>query len=150
MYIVYKIEKTHPAAATQRAESTYAQEDIPESSLSRSQRSSKWKNKIGSWMKAIFGKCTYATERAYETQLEQRQQHGEHLPPLPSIPPPPQFDLPSLLDTESDDDVDDDSESKERPHAPSADWHATLGGYQWRIEPRRFTCSTRYTATTHH
>jgi hypothetical protein len=113
MHTVYKIEKTHPAAATQRAGSTYAHMDIPESSRSMSQRSSKWKNKIGSWMKAIFGKCTYVAERAYETQLEQRQQHGEHLPPLPSIPPPPQFDLPSLSDTESDDDVDDDSESKE-------------------------------------
>jgi hypothetical protein len=31
--------------------------------------SSKWK-KLGSWMKAIFGKCTYAAEHAYETQLE--------------------------------------------------------------------------------
>jgi hypothetical protein len=78
--------------------------------------------KIGSWMKAIFRKCTYAAERAYETQLEQRQQHGEHLPPLTPIPPPPQFDLPSFSDIQSDDDVDDDSESKERPRAPLADW----------------------------
>jgi hypothetical protein len=45
--------------------------------------------KFGSWVEAIFGKCTYAAEHAYETQLEQRQQHGEHLPPLPYIPPPP-------------------------------------------------------------
>jgi hypothetical protein len=67
MHTVYKIEKTHPVAATQGAGSTYAYEDIPESSRSRTQRSSKWKNKIGSWMKAIFGKCAYAAERAYET-----------------------------------------------------------------------------------
>jgi hypothetical protein len=40
MHTVYKIEKTHPATATQRTGSTYAHEDIPESSRSRSQRSS--------------------------------------------------------------------------------------------------------------
>jgi hypothetical protein len=80
-------------------------------------------------MKAIFRKCSYAAERAYETQLEQRQLCGEHLPSPPPIPLPPQFDLPSFSDIESDDDVDDDSESEERPHAPSADWQETLGGY---------------------
>jgi hypothetical protein len=89
IHIVYKIEKIQPAAAaTQAAESSYVHGDIPESSRSRSRGSSKWK-KLGSWMKAIFGKCTYAAEHAYETQLEQRQQRGEHLPPLPPIPPPP-------------------------------------------------------------
>jgi hypothetical protein len=67
MHTIYKIEKTHPAAATQGAGSTYAHEDVPESSRSRSQRSSKWKKKIGSWMKAIFRKCIYTTEHAYET-----------------------------------------------------------------------------------
>jgi hypothetical protein len=103
MHTIYKIEKAHLVAATQRVGSTYAHEDIPESSRSRSQRRSMWKKKIGSWMKAIFGKCTYATECAYETQLEQRQQRGEHLPPLPPIPPPPQFELPSLSDIEYDD-----------------------------------------------
>jgi hypothetical protein len=36
MHTVYKIEKTHPATATQRAGSTYAHEDIPEYSHSRS------------------------------------------------------------------------------------------------------------------
>jgi hypothetical protein len=72
MHTIYKIEKTHPAAATQGAGSSYAHEDIPDSSRSRSQRSSKWKKKIGSWMKAIFGKCSYAAERACETQLEKR------------------------------------------------------------------------------
>jgi hypothetical protein len=113
MHTVYKIEKTHPAIATQGVGSTYAHEDILESSHSRSQRTSKWKKKIGSWMKAISGKCIYATERAYETQLEQRQQRGEHLSPLPPIPPPPQFDLPRFSNIQSDDDVDDDSESEE-------------------------------------
>jgi hypothetical protein len=63
-----------------------------------------------------------ATERVYETQLEQREQRGEHFAPLPPIPPPPQFDLPSISDTESDDDVDDDSEFEEQPRAPLADW----------------------------
>jgi hypothetical protein len=32
MHTIFKIEKTHPAAATQGAESFYAHEDIPESS----------------------------------------------------------------------------------------------------------------------
>jgi hypothetical protein len=64
-------------------------------------------------MKAIFEKCTYAAEHAYETQLEQRQQRGEQLSPLPPIPPPPQFDLPSFSNTESNDDDGNDSESKE-------------------------------------
>jgi hypothetical protein len=99
-------------------------------------------------MKTIFGKCSYAAERAYETQLKQRQQHGEHLPPLPPIPPPPQFDLPSFSDTESDDDVDADSESKERPRAPLANWQETLSVYQRRTKPRCSTCSTHFTATT--
>jgi hypothetical protein len=150
MHTVYKIEKTHPAIAIQGTGSTYAHEDIPESSHSRSQRSRKWKKKIESWMKAIFGKCSYAIEHAYETQFEQRQQRGEHLPPLSPIPPPPQFDLLSFSDTKFDGDVGDDSESEERPRAPSADWQETLSGYQWRTKPRRSTYSTRFTATTHH
>jgi hypothetical protein len=128
MHTIYKIEKTHPAVATQGMGSTYAHEDIPKSSRSRSQRSSKWKKKIESLMKAIFGKCSYAAERAYETRLEQRQQRGEHLPPLPPLPPPPQFDLSSFSDTKSDGDVDDDSESKERPRAPTTDWQETFSG----------------------
>jgi hypothetical protein len=67
-------------------------------------------------MKAIFGKCSYATERAYDTQREQRELRGEHLPPLPSVPPPPVFDLPSLSHTDDDDDDQGgDSESKEQP-----------------------------------
>jgi hypothetical protein len=40
--------------------------NIPESSRSRSQNGNKMK-KFGKWLKAIFGKCTYAAERAYET-----------------------------------------------------------------------------------
>jgi hypothetical protein len=78
----YKIEKTKPAAATtatQRARSSYTHEDIPEGSHSRSRRSGSWKKKIESWMKAIFGKCSYAAERAYDTQREQRELQGEHL-----------------------------------------------------------------------
>ena len=72
MHTVYKIEKTQPAAATQGAGSSYAHVDIPESPCSRSRSGGKMK-KFGKWLKAIFGKCTYAADRAYETQLEQRQ-----------------------------------------------------------------------------
>ena len=69
--------------------------------------------KFGKWLKAIFGKCTYVADRAYETQLEQRQQLGHDLPPLPPIPPPPQYDLPSLSDIDSDDEDDDDDEEQQ-------------------------------------
>ena len=60
--------------------------------------------KFGMWLKAIFNKCTYAANRAYETQLEQR---GQDLPPLLPIPPPPQYDLPSLSGTDSDDEEEE-------------------------------------------
>ena len=66
--------------------------------------------KFGKWLKAIFGKCTYAADRAYETQLEQCQRHGQDLPPLPPIRPPPQYALPSLSDTDSDDDDEEEEE----------------------------------------
>ena len=69
MHTVYKIEKTQPAAASQDAGGSHAHEDIPESSRSRSHKDNKMK-KFGKWLKAIFSKCTYAAERAYETQLE--------------------------------------------------------------------------------
>ena len=75
MHTVYKIKKTQPTAATQGARSSYAHVDIPESSRSRSHRGGKMK-KFGKWLKAILGKCTYAADIAYETQLEQRQQRG--------------------------------------------------------------------------
>jgi hypothetical protein len=55
-------------------------------------------------MKDIYGKCSYAAKRAYDTQREERELRGENLPPLPLVPPPPVFDLPSLLDTNDDDD----------------------------------------------
>ena len=45
---------------------SHAHEDIPESSCSRSRKDNKMK-KFGKWLKAIFSKCTYAAERAYET-----------------------------------------------------------------------------------
>ena len=88
IHIIYKIEKTQSAAATQGAGSSHAHVDIPESSHSRSHRGGKMK-KFGKWLKATFGKCTYAADRAYETQLEQHQQRGQDLPPLPPISPPP-------------------------------------------------------------
>jgi hypothetical protein len=87
MHIVYKIEKTQPTVASQATRGPYAHEDVLESSRSRSQNGDKMK--CGKWLKEIFGKCTYAAERAYETQLEQREQRGDHLPPLPPPPPPP-------------------------------------------------------------
>jgi hypothetical protein len=64
----YKIKKTRGgAAATHRAGSLFAHEDLPKGSRSRSRRSGSWKRKIGSWIKAIFGTCSYAAERAYDT-----------------------------------------------------------------------------------
>ena len=64
MHTIYKIEKTQPAAATQGAESSHAHVNIPESSYFRSHRGGKIK-KFGKWLKAIFGKCTYAADKAY-------------------------------------------------------------------------------------
>ena len=87
MHTVYKIEKTQPAASTQGVGSSHTHVDIPESSCSMSRRGGKMK-KFGKWLKAIFGKCTYAADRVYETQLEQHQQGGHDLPPLSPIPPP--------------------------------------------------------------
>ena len=66
IHSVYKIEKTQLAIATQGAGSSHAHVDIPESSCSRSYRGGKMK-KFGKWLRAIFGKCTYAADRAYET-----------------------------------------------------------------------------------
>jgi hypothetical protein len=73
MHTIYKIEKTQPATASQATGGcSHAHEDIPESSRSRSRKSNKMK-KFEKWLKAIFGKCTYAADRTYETQLEQCQ-----------------------------------------------------------------------------
>jgi hypothetical protein len=81
-------------------------------------------------MKAIFGKCSYVAERAYDTQREQRELRGENLPPLPLVPPPPVFDLPSLSDTDDDDNQGGDSESEEQPRGPQAQWEETLHDYR--------------------
>ena len=70
MHTVYRIEKTQPAATTQGAGTSHAHVDISESSRSKSHRGGKMK-KFGKWLKAIFGKCAYAADIAYETQLEQ-------------------------------------------------------------------------------
>jgi hypothetical protein len=78
MHIVYKIQKTQPVAASQATGGgSYAHDDILESSRSRSRKSNKMK-KFAKWLKAIFGQCTYVAEHAYETQMEQREQRGEH------------------------------------------------------------------------
>ena len=68
--------------------------------------------KFDKWLKAIFSKYTYAADRAYETQLEQRQQRGQDLPPPPPIPPPPQYYLLSLSDTDSDDDDEEEQQQE--------------------------------------
>jgi hypothetical protein len=96
-------------------------DDIPKSSRSRSHKGNKVK-KFGKWLKTIFGKCTYAAERAYETQLEQREQRGDHLPPLPPPSPPPQFNLPSLSDTDSE-----DQEEEEEQQESEVELSLTLG-----------------------
>jgi hypothetical protein len=111
----YKIKKTRGGVApTHRAGSSFAHEDLPKGSHSRS-RSVSWRKKIGSWMKAIFRTCSYAAERAYDTQREQRELIGQHLSTIPLIPSPLIYNLPSLSDTDDDngDDQDDASESEE-------------------------------------
>ena len=60
----YKIEKARHAKAS---ETIASPADVPESS--RSGRKKK-KHKMVQWIKAIFGRCTYAADRAYETQME--------------------------------------------------------------------------------
>ena len=56
----YKIEKARHAKA---GETTASPLDVLESSRSGKKK----KNKMVQWIKSIFGKCTYAAERAYET-----------------------------------------------------------------------------------
>jgi hypothetical protein len=69
---------------------SYGHEDIPKGSHFRHRRSSSWKKKVGSWMKAIFTTCTYVTRIAYEDRLENQEAHKEAreragLPPLPLV-----------------------------------------------------------------
>jgi hypothetical protein len=66
-------------------------------------------------MKAIFGMCSYAAKRAYDTQREQRELRGQHLSTLPLIPSPLIYNLPSLSDIDDDngDDQDEASELEE-------------------------------------
>jgi hypothetical protein len=64
-------------------------------------------------MKAIFRTCSYAAEKAYDTQREQRELRGQHLPTLPLVPSPLVYNLPSLSDTDGDD-PSDASESEEQ------------------------------------
>jgi hypothetical protein len=150
IHTVYKIEKAHAGVSTQAGRASHA--DIPESSQERAKGGAKIRKKIGSWLKAIFGTCSYSAERAYQTQMEQRALRPSHLPPLPPVPRPPTFDLPSFSDSEreeddqqaaGDDDSDDDDEEEEQQDQP-ADWEQqTLRGYQ---AARR---SARFTSTTH-
>ena len=94
----YKIEKARHAKAGETIASPL---DVAESS--HSGRKKKKKNRMVQWIKAIFGKCTYAADRAYETQIEQREMRATaNLPPLPPPPPPPQYDFPSFSDSEED------------------------------------------------
>ena len=79
----YKIEKARHAKAS---ETIASPSDVPESSRSGRKK----KNKMVQWIKALFGKCTYVAERAYEIQMEQREMHAAaNLPHLPPPPPPP-------------------------------------------------------------
>ena len=64
---------------------------------------------FGKWIKAIFTTFTYAARTAYQDRLENReanQEAREHagLPPLSLVQSPPRFDdLPSLSETDSED-----------------------------------------------
>ena len=57
----YKIEKARHAKAS---ETIAAPSDVPESSHSGRKKK---KNKMVQWIKALFGKCSCAAKRAYET-----------------------------------------------------------------------------------
>jgi hypothetical protein len=118
----YKIKKTRGGAPSgvagfgrSRSHHT-AQRDIPESSSARARPRGRggFKKKIGSWLKAIFGTCSYNAERAYQTQLEQREHRPSHLAPLPPVPSPPRFELPELSDSD-DDDEDEEEEEQQQP-----------------------------------
>jgi hypothetical protein len=61
LHTVYKIEKTQASGASRAMRLSPSVEDIPKSSRSRSRKGNKMK-KFGKWLKAIFGKCTYAAE----------------------------------------------------------------------------------------
>jgi hypothetical protein len=76
-------------------------------------------------------------QRAYETQMEQREMcAATNLPPLPPPPPPPHYDLPSLSDTEDED--EDETEQ--------FDYQSTLGS---TLRSMKNTRRTRHTSTTH-
>jgi hypothetical protein len=150
IHSVYKIEKAHAGVSTQAGRATHS--DFPESSQARAKGGAKIRKTIGGWLKAIFGTCSYSAERAYQTQLELRELRPSHLPPLPPVPRPPTFDLPSFSDSDNDgkaeddqqaaDDDDDDDEEEDQP--ASEDWEQqTLRGFQ---ASRR---SARFTSTTH-
>jgi hypothetical protein len=143
---VYKIKKTKEGMAQAPRAMCPAHEDLPEGSRSktRRQRNASWK-KVGSWLKGIFGHCAYAFERAYQTQLEQKEMRGAHLPPLDPIPPSPQFHPPSFTDS------DDDEGDKHEQEQHSQGWDETLFSFQQRQQrqpPRRSTRSTRFTSHT--
>ena len=90
-------------------------EDVTESSRSRSRKGKKMK-KFGKWIKAIFTTCTYAARMAYEDQLEDQKANWvarEHvgLPPLPPARSLLRFDdLPSLSDTDTKEDKEEEEE----------------------------------------
>ena len=125
----YKIEKTHATGTSAPARhSSTAAEDILESSHANS-CSGKKTSKIGKWIKALFSLSTYAAVTAYQTRLESHEYRDKaDLPPLPPPQSPPRFDdLPSLSDT----DLEEEEEEE-------------LG--QTLSQIRR---SSRYTNTTH-
>jgi len=128
----YKIEKARHAKAS---ETIGSPSNVPESSRSGKKKKN---NKMVQWIKAIFGKCTYAAERAYETQMEQQEMRAAtNLPPLLPLPPPPHYDLLNLSDMEDE----DEDETKEE-----FDYQLTLGSTLCSIKNTRRTC---HTSTTH-
>lgn len=154
----YKIKKTRGgapvgAAGFGRSRSHHtAQRDAPESSSARA-RPRGIKKKLATWLKAIFGTCSYAAESAYQSRLEIREQRPTHLPPLPPVSPPPRYELPEL--SESDDDGEDEEEEEQQPQQSYGSWeHQTVAGLRRTQSqgpsrapgPRR---SSRFTSTTH-
>jgi len=146
LHTVYKIEKTQASGASGAVRRSPSVEDVPESSRSRPRKDRKME-KFGRWIKAIFTTCTYSARTAYEDQLENREANQETreragLPPLSPVQSPPRFDnLPSLSDTDSK------ADEEEQQEQPELDPHMRLSS---TLQPmRRSTRREHHTSTTH-
>ena len=115
LHTIYKIEKTQASGGSKAMRRSPLVEDVPESFRSRSRKGRKME-KFGKWIKAIFTTCTYATRTAYEdwyheANREARERAG--LPPLPPVESPLRFDdLPSLSNTDSEGDEEDEQQEQ--------------------------------------